>query len=246
MLFFGPFSSLFFYLSFSHLSLSISTKNTQPTIQGTYDGKINFIELMVSRRWLEANSKRAKELQQEQQGRQQQQRGKTLCWDVLGSPSAWPTAGYRPHRYCFEPGKEKNTSRIRWSEFLYFDKSPECEQVSPTSPSKTIFAPKSFAPPQQEAEKLNPLCKHDKRSTIAVLAVYTASLVQGKKHREAVAAAVEAKVLLAGRAREGAESSREFLAAVKDDEGVSQTNDEPVRWAEQLHAVGEAVGHAMG
>ena len=74
-------------------------------IFGSYDGRINFIELMASRRWLEANSKRLQEDSQQQQQN-------SLCWDVVGSPSAWPTAGYRPHRYCLEPGSTEKTARI--------------------------------------------------------------------------------------------------------------------------------------
>lgn len=200
---------------------------------------------MASRHWLEANSKRSKGLQRGQQ-QQQRQEKTSLCWDVVGSPSAWPTAGFKPRRYCLEPCKEKSTTQIRWSEFLYFDASPECE-ARYSSSSTTLFAPRSFAPPRQEAEELNPLCKYDKRpGTSVFLSTYERSLAQGKKHREAVAAAVESRAVLADQARKGAESSREFLAAARNDEGVSQTNDEPVRWSDQLRAVVEALGHAMG
>ena len=225
--------------------------------------------MMASRRWLEANAKRLKGSQQQQR----QQNGTSpppppptppspsLCWDVVGSPSAWTTAGYKPHRYCFEPGRswgggkekekgggEKKTSLVRWSRFLFFDASPECSAVSPS----TVFAPRSYAPPQQEAEQLNPLCRHDKRPGSVLASTYERALARGEEPSEAAAEAAEAWALLARHAREGAESSRAFLqaAAAKGGGGgqgeVSETNGEPVRWSEQLQSVAEVVEHAMG
>ena len=241
--------------------------------------------MMASRRGLEANSRRLKDSQQRQQQQQQQQEQQqqqqqrrrrqnetsfspfpppSLCWDVVGSPSAWPTAGYKPHRYCFEPGsiiisgeeeeKEggeiKKTSRIRWSEFTFFDASPECQVTSPST--TTIFAPRSYPPPRQEAEELNPLCRHDRRPAGGVLgSTYKRAIAQGKGHSEAVAEAAEAGALLAKRAREGAEISRAAVAARRIGNGggqgeVSETNSDPVKLSEQLRSVAEVVGHAMG
>lgn len=210
---------------------------------------------MASRRWLEANAQRLKKTSPPttENSSPSSPPAPSLCWDVLGSPSAYATAGYRPHRYCFEPGNEGKTSRIRWTRFLYFDETPECDggggAKNSSSSSTTLFAPRSFAPPQRES---NPLCKHEKRSdnsrSSVLLSSYERALAGGKSRGEAVAAAAETKAALARRAREGAERSREFLAASarKESRGVSDENSDPVVWSEQLHALGEAVGHAMG
>jgi hypothetical protein len=218
---------------------------------------------MASRRWLEANAKRLKKTSPLPPTTMTTENSSpssppppppSLCWDVEGSPSAYATAGYRPHRYCFEPGNEEKTSRIRWTRFLYFDARPECGgggANSSSSSSSTLFAPRSFAPQQREAARLDPLCKHDHRSdggSSVLLSSYERALAAGKTRGEAVAAAAEAKAALARRAREGSERSREFLAtsARKESRGVSDTNSDPVVWSEQLLALGEAVGQAMG
>lgn len=208
--------------------------------------------MMASRRWLEANAKRLKDDSQQQQQQQRNGTSPSLCWDVVGSPTAWPTAGYKPHLYCFEPGTgeeggERNTSRIRWSRFLFFDAEPECGSVS----HSTIFAPRSYAPPQKEAEALNPLCRHDERPGSVFVSTYERALARGEGHSAAVAEAAETGALLARHARERAEGSRAFLKAAAEKRSasqgeVSETNSDPVRWSEQLHAVVEVVEHAMG
>lgn len=174
-----------------------------------------------------------------------------LDFPALGSPFASFRA-IQPHRYCFEPGTgeeggERNTSRIRWSRFLFFDAEPECGSVS----HSTIFAPRSYAPPQKEAEALNPLCRHDERPGSVFVSTYERALARGEGHGAAVAEAAETGALLARHARERAEGSRAFLKAAAEKRSasqgeVSETNSDPVRWSEQLHAVVEVVEHAMG
>jgi len=117
----------------------------QTFILGAYDGRITFVEMMASARWLAANAANG---------------SAALCYPVVGAPSRYFYGGYKPHRYCFEPDAAAGVTTVRFTDLLWFD----ADEVGCDPDAAGVrFHPDSYAPPLQEAYALNPECVYDVR-----------------------------------------------------------------------------------
>ena len=124
----------------------------QTFIFGAYDGRVTFVEVMASARWLAANSANG---------------SVALCYPVVGAPARYFYGGYKPHRYCFEPDAASRVTTIRFTDLLWFDAD---EAGCDPDGAGVRFHPDSYAPPLQEAYALNAACVYDVRPVDAAAA----------------------------------------------------------------------------
>eukprot|EP00884_Botryococcus_braunii_P009118 jgi/Botrbrau1/18207/Bobra.53_1s0066.1 len=103
-------------------------------IYGSYDGRMVFLEVMASARFM----------------KEVVDKGKKLCRSVDGRPKEFYFPGFKPTKYCMVPS-DTNVTRIYYEDFTWYNSG--CEVTA-----ATIFAPDSYVPPIQEAQLLNPEC----------------------------------------------------------------------------------------
>lgn len=112
----------------------------QSLIFGAHDGRVTFVEVMASSRWLAANAAA----------------GAALCFPITGGPARYLVGGLKPSTYCLEP--LERTTRVRFGGFAHHAPSPECNPDAPGA----VYDPASYAPAVQEAEALNRACVADR------------------------------------------------------------------------------------
>jgi hypothetical protein len=222
----------------THLINALSPELTPPFkgfgqtfIFGAYDGKINFVELMASRHWLEyaAGS------------------GKDRCFPIVGGPKEYFYRGYKPHRYCVRqvdgvatgPNTTGQVTRVVFTDLLWFWAG--CEEGP-----DTIYAPDSYAPALQEAIELNPNCTYPlKPKTLDALGAVAEGYMVGHGHgAKALPEDVKAAVAqhMVERVKTLGQAAKQAVLAG----GREASNDLPVDLHQQIETTRGVVTSILG